>query len=493
MPRSYGLTGRRRLDACRRRRLALTPSSSGGFVERDRSAWEDVYAEYGPRLRPFAYRLTGNPHDADDLVQETFVRALPRLDRLDPDTADVAPYLFTTLRNLFLKSVERGRRTEPVADVPEPTAPAPIEDDPERSTLLHDQQEEVRVANARLCPAAAARARAARARRPELRRDRRRRRAERERRRAADLAGAREPAHGAAARAGRSGAAARGVPRASSRCSRGTSTDSSRGAQLEETLAHLESCERCQDALSSMQEAQRRYRTLLPIFGGGDELRGKIDAELTSSGYWSRPPRRYPRLHGRRALVAATVALLVAGAGGVGASIVVSDDGRKAVRVVTSVPRTRSTTSRPATTTTATTTRRRTTPTAPTITPVVPPTTTTAATTTTPAPDTTAPTVTILTHPPARTTSGNASISFRASELGVSLSCSRDGGRFTPCASPVAYRGLPPGLHSFAVRARDRAGNTGRSQTIRWKVLPPPVTPPPTTIAQPFPTSSSPP
>ena len=100
----------------------------------------------------FAYRLTGNPHDADDLVQETFVRALPRLDRLDPDTVELGPYLFTTLRNLFLKSVERGSRAEPVAEVPEPALPAPIEDDPERSTLLHRQQEEVRVANAKLAP-----------------------------------------------------------------------------------------------------------------------------------------------------------------------------------------------------------------------------------------------------------------------------------------------------------------------------------------------------
>src|SRR3954466_16119846 len=99
--------------------------------QRDRSAWEDVYAAYGPRLRPLAYRLTGNSHDADDLVQETFVRALPRLDRLDPQTVEFGPYLFTTLRNIFFKSVERGRRAEPVADVPEPSVPAPIEDDPD--------------------------------------------------------------------------------------------------------------------------------------------------------------------------------------------------------------------------------------------------------------------------------------------------------------------------------------------------------------------------
>src|SRR5262245_24655038 len=137
--------------------MAVAPTSTDAVLvrrlrERDPSAWDDVYAEYASRLRAFAYRLSGSPHDADDLVQETFVRALPRLDRLDPDTAAVGPYLFTTLRNLFLKSVKRGGRAEPVADVPEPRTAAPIEDDPERSTLLHAQQEEVRVANARLAP-----------------------------------------------------------------------------------------------------------------------------------------------------------------------------------------------------------------------------------------------------------------------------------------------------------------------------------------------------
>jgi RNA polymerase sigma-70 factor (ECF subfamily) len=91
-------------------------------------------------------------HDADDLVQETFVRAVPRLDKLDPETADVTGYLFTTLRNLFLKQVARTKRQQPVAEVPEPALPTPIEDDPERSALLLARQDEVRVANARLQP-----------------------------------------------------------------------------------------------------------------------------------------------------------------------------------------------------------------------------------------------------------------------------------------------------------------------------------------------------
>lgn len=41
---------------------------------------------------------------------------------------DLSAYLFTTTRNLFLKSVERGKRQQPVDEVPEPDEPQPIGD-----------------------------------------------------------------------------------------------------------------------------------------------------------------------------------------------------------------------------------------------------------------------------------------------------------------------------------------------------------------------------
>src|SRR4051812_14065601 len=291
--------------------MATAPASADAVLvrrlrERDRTAWAELYDEYAPRLRPFAYRLTGNSHDADDLVQETFVRALPRLDRLDPETVELGPYLFTTLRNLFLKSVERGKRAEPVGEVPEPSTPAPIEDDPERSTLLHRQQEEVRVANARLAPrqrlvlalreledrsyaeigavvglnenaVAQVISRARESLRTELR--------------LAEVDPARLPEE------------CRGFLPLLSRHLDGQL----RGPQLAQTLTHVEGCQFCQDALLAMQEAQRRYRMLLPPFGDDDEHRERIETELTSAGYWA-GPRRLPRLHGRRAVVAAFVA-----------------------------------------------------------------------------------------------------------------------------------------------------------------------------------------
>src|SRR5215218_7417125 len=255
--------------------MATAPPSADGVLvrrlrERDRTAWEELYESYGPRLRPFAYRLTGNRHDADDLVQETFARALPRLDRLDPETTVIGPYLFTTLRNLFLKSVERGRRVEPTADVPEPTTPAPIEDDPERSTLLHRQQEDVRLANAKLAP----RQRLVLA----LRELEDRSYAEigvvvglNENAVAQLISRARESLRTelrlAQVDPDRLPEECRGFLPLLSRHLDGQL----RGAQLDETLAHLEGCERCQESLLSMKEAQRRYRTLLPFFGGGDD------------------------------------------------------------------------------------------------------------------------------------------------------------------------------------------------------------------------------
>ena len=278
---------------------------------RDRTAWEDVYRLYGDQLYRFAYRLTGNPHDAADLVQETFVRALPRLDALDPEGLNLGAYLLTTEKNLFLKSVERAKRQEPVEIVPEPSTPAPIEDDPERSTLLMRQQEEVRRANAALAP----RQRLVLALR-ELE--------DRSYAEIGELVGLNENAVAQLISRARQSLRAElrlvQVERSKlpEECQSFLPLLSAhldgqlKGAESERTLAHLQSCELCQATLADMREASRLYRALIPI--PFPELLGRIDDALASNGFWSAAPGALRRLVPRRRRTRLGAAALAGGA-----------------------------------------------------------------------------------------------------------------------------------------------------------------------------------
>ena len=62
-----------------------------------------------PRLRAFAVSLCGNVDRADDLVQETLVRALTSIDSFRPGT-NLTAWLFTILRNHFRSEYRKRRR-----------------------------------------------------------------------------------------------------------------------------------------------------------------------------------------------------------------------------------------------------------------------------------------------------------------------------------------------------------------------------------------------
>ena len=63
-----------------------------------------------PRLRAFAISMSGNVDRADDLVQETLLRALAHIDSFQPGT-NLDAWLVTILRNRF-RSEYRKRRLE---------------------------------------------------------------------------------------------------------------------------------------------------------------------------------------------------------------------------------------------------------------------------------------------------------------------------------------------------------------------------------------------
>jgi RNA polymerase sigma-70 factor, ECF subfamily len=85
--------------------MFLKPDSS--------SSTEFDLVEHVNRLYSYALVLTRNPAEAEDLVQETYVRGLKALRRLKPGS-NVRSWLFTILRNIWLNEL-RHRRTAPQA------------------------------------------------------------------------------------------------------------------------------------------------------------------------------------------------------------------------------------------------------------------------------------------------------------------------------------------------------------------------------------------
>lgn len=61
----------------------------------------------------FALRLTGSPDRAQDLVQDTFLRAYRSWDQYTPGT-NCKSWLFTISRNLFVRQWERGMRHDEI-------------------------------------------------------------------------------------------------------------------------------------------------------------------------------------------------------------------------------------------------------------------------------------------------------------------------------------------------------------------------------------------
>ena len=71
-------------------------------------SWDEIVVQHSARVYRLAYRLTGNPHDAEDLTQEVFVRVFRSLSSYTPGTFEGWLHRITT--NLFLDQVRRKQR-----------------------------------------------------------------------------------------------------------------------------------------------------------------------------------------------------------------------------------------------------------------------------------------------------------------------------------------------------------------------------------------------
>ena len=111
----------------------------GGALEEEFSAVCQVYYD---RLYRFLLALSGDPHQAEDLTQEVFYRALLHIDRYR-EQGQMFTWLCAIGKNLWLSQCRKNRAApEPLNDTPQPG--------PEETLSDREVQQELRRAVAAL-------------------------------------------------------------------------------------------------------------------------------------------------------------------------------------------------------------------------------------------------------------------------------------------------------------------------------------------------------
>jgi len=93
-----------------------TPSPPPPPAEQKRASFEREALVHLDTLYRVALRLAGNPADAEDLVQETMLRAYRSWEQYTPDT-NARGWLVTILRNLFINEYRRRSRHPETVDL----------------------------------------------------------------------------------------------------------------------------------------------------------------------------------------------------------------------------------------------------------------------------------------------------------------------------------------------------------------------------------------
>jgi RNA polymerase sigma-70 factor (ECF subfamily) len=83
---------------------------------RDADAFDAIIDAYGPRLYGYFHRICGSREEAEDLLQELFLRVVRMIDRYEHQNQFDA-WLFRIATNLIRDRVRKTRRTPATADI----------------------------------------------------------------------------------------------------------------------------------------------------------------------------------------------------------------------------------------------------------------------------------------------------------------------------------------------------------------------------------------
>lgn len=82
----------------------------------DSDAFGQLYDQTAPSVYRFAYSLVRDHHRAEDLVSETYRRAIDRFPAYEDNGRPFHAWLFTITRNLAIDGARRGQRESPLLD-----------------------------------------------------------------------------------------------------------------------------------------------------------------------------------------------------------------------------------------------------------------------------------------------------------------------------------------------------------------------------------------
>ena len=96
-----------------------------GLKANDDTAYREVVARYGDPLYGYIYSMTGNHHLSEDIISETYLRMVEKIDTYTFYGAPFKAWLYRIAHNLAINAMKRERNT---VDVDSTAAIAPTGD-----------------------------------------------------------------------------------------------------------------------------------------------------------------------------------------------------------------------------------------------------------------------------------------------------------------------------------------------------------------------------
>jgi|SRR5690554_689033 len=89
----------------------------------DRNAFDELYYRYVPRLTAFSRTYIKNEEEAEEAVQEIFIKIWEKRKSLD-ETKNFKSYLFQSIKNYFLNLIRNKKDAYQLSEIPEELHPS---------------------------------------------------------------------------------------------------------------------------------------------------------------------------------------------------------------------------------------------------------------------------------------------------------------------------------------------------------------------------------